>query len=251
MTVPLVSTSHRALGGGLPWLLGPSLGTDSTIWDAAVDLLPGDAASVRWDLPGHGTSAPPASRFSISELAEAVIRALDFLGIERVRAAGVSLGGVVSLQLALDFPDRVEAIAMICSLPRIGTHESWQARAEQVLADGTGSLVGATPDRWFTPSFRQASPRTVESMLAALDSVDDAGYAYCALALGDADLRPRLAELTVPLKMIVASDDPVISVDEARSTSDRVGRGCLSVIADASHLAVVEKPAAVVDALLR
>ncbi len=72
---------------------------------------------------------------------------------ESRRYAGSSLGGFVGLQLALDHPDRVTRVAMIGSLPKIGTREGWLQRSADVRSMGTPSLVTATAGRWFTPAF--------------------------------------------------------------------------------------------------
>lgn len=250
MTAPLISTTTTAATGGSTWVLGPSLGTDFSIWNDAVNLFPQELATVRWDLPGHGASPAPSSPFSMADLATGVVRELDRIGIDRVRVAGVSLGGMVSLQLALDHPDRVDEVVMICSAPHIGNADLWNQRASQVLEHGTESLLEATPSRWFTETFCERFPATVERMLATLASVDDRGYAWCAQALRDADLRPRLGELRVPFAIIAGAADPIIPLDDARAAADAATDGELRVIPHTSHLAVVEAPSAVARALV-
>lgn len=68
---------------------------------------------VALDLRGRGDSSKPESGYGLEAHAGDVIRLLDQLGIERTTIAGHSMGAFVSLRLALDYPDRVEALVLL------------------------------------------------------------------------------------------------------------------------------------------
>ena len=68
--------------------------------------------------------------------------------------------------------------------------------------------------------------------------------------LASTDLRPRVRELAVPFTVIAGAVDPVIQLSDAETAVASASSGSLHVIADASHLANVEKPAEVSAALL-
>ena len=78
--------SHRVL------ILGPSLGTDTHLWDLAAPALREHYAILRWDLPGHGASPSARDSFTLSELADAVVALADSYGISNFYHAGVSHG---------------------------------------------------------------------------------------------------------------------------------------------------------------
>ncbi|MEZ5190367.1 MAG: alpha/beta fold hydrolase [Schumannella sp.] len=239
MSVPVITaTMTPGPDGALSLLLGPSLGTTTQVWDRARPALAGVAPLLSWDLPGHGRSPAAAGAFTMSELAEGVLRAADDAGIERFDAAGISLGGVASLQLAADHPDRVRAVIMVCSLPRIGTREGWLQRAADVRAMGTPSLVTGSAGRWFTPEFIDDERDLSARVLHGLMDIDDESYALCVDALREADL---WAELRPPLSVIAGARDPIIPLAEAEAAA-AAGRGILHIVEDASHLAPVEKP---------
>jgi 3-oxoadipate enol-lactonase len=255
MTVPVIVATESPADGGapdgaLPLVLGPSLGTTTAIWDRTRALLAARHPLLAWDLPGHGASPAAAEPFTMPELADGVLRAVDAAGIDRFAYAGMSLGGVVGLQLALRHPDRVAALAMICALPKIGTAEGWTQRAADVRALGTPSLVTGSATRWFTPGFLEHEPDIASRVLHGLLDIDDESYALCVDALRETDLRDAVAGLRVPLVLIVGDADPVIPVEEARTVAADAPRSTLHVIADASHLAAVEHPAQVAGILL-
>ncbi len=156
----------------------------------------------------------------------------------------------MSLALGLLAPSRVVSVAMVCSLPRIGTAEAWAARAAQVRASGTPSLVQGSAERWFAPGFIAANPTVSSPLLEDLMDVDDESYALCVEALALTDLRPRVSELRVPFTIVAGALDAVIPLPDAEAAVASAASGTLHVIPDSSHLAAVEKPAEVAAAVL-
>jgi 3-oxoadipate enol-lactonase/4-carboxymuconolactone decarboxylase len=246
--IPVIVATETPADGGAPdgaltLVLGPSLGTTTAIWDRTRPLLAARHPLLAWDLPGHGASPATRTPFTTRDIAEGVLRAADAAGIDRFAYAGISLGGVIGLQLALHHPDRVAVLAMICGLPKIGTAEGWAQRAADVRSLGTPSLVTASAARWFTPGFLEREPDIASRVLHGLLDIDDESYALCAEALAATDLRDAMAGLRVPLTTIVGDSDPVIGVADAVY-------GSVHVIADASHLAAIEHPTQVAGILL-
>lgn len=254
MTAPVIvgtaSAPPTSSGDALALVLGPSLGSTTAVWDRAVPYLAPTHPVLRWDLPGHGSSPATAAPFSTAEIAQGVLRAADAAGIDRFAAVGISLGGIVSLELALAAPDRVAAITMICSLPKIATPETWSQRASDVRTMGTPSLVTASAGRWFTPAFLEAEPEVASRVLNGLLELDDESYALCADALRVADLRDRVAGLPMPFTIIAGELDPIIALEDARAAVATARDGHLHVIEGASHLAAVEQPDVVADLVL-
>lgn len=247
MSVPDIRITPLESGGsGIPFLLGPSLGTRvARVWEPTRPLLGTDHPLFGWDLPGHGISPATTTGFSVDEIAQGVLRAADDAGLSRFAVAGVSLGGVVSLALALRAPSRVASVTLICSLPRIGTAEGWAARATQVRASGTPSLVQGSAERWFAPGFIDAQPTVASPLLLDLRDIDDESYALCVEALAATDLGPQVASLEMPFTIIAGALDGVIPLDDAEAAVSSARAGSLHVLPDTAHLATVEKPAEV------
>jgi 3-oxoadipate enol-lactonase len=238
-------------GDGVPYLLGPSLGTlVARVWGGTWPLIAGSHPIYGWDLPGHGISPAATSGFSVDEIAEGVLRAADAIGLEKFAVAGISLGGLVSLAIGLRAPERVLVTTMVCSLPRLGTAESWAERAAAVRASGTPSLVQGSATRWFAPGFIEKKPDIASPLLNDLMDVDDESYALCAEALGAADLRARVGELAMPLVMVAGELDPIFPVAEAKEAAASARDGRFSKISGAAHLAPAEKPEAVAAVML-
>ena len=115
----------------------------------------------------------------MSELAR---RVLDAVGEGSFSFVGLSLGGAVGIQLALDVPDRIERLVLACTSARFGEPQHWLDRASLVRREGLAAIVDAVLARWFTPSFGDVD-RFREMFL----SVDPEGYARCCEALAAMD----------------------------------------------------------------
>jgi 3-oxoadipate enol-lactonase/4-carboxymuconolactone decarboxylase len=221
-------------------LLGPSIGTTvALLWGDVARRLADDFHVVGWDLPGHGSNtAVPDERFDAADLAAAVLELADGPFFH----AGDSIGGVVGQQLCLDAPDRVRAVAVVCSSPRFGTAESWQDRAALVREHGTEAVVEGSRERWFPPAFAERRPEVVDGLLQSLRDADDEGYAGCCGVLETFDSRDRLAEIAVPLLVVAGAEDGSVPLDHARLIAERVQHGRLVVLDAVGHQAPAEDP---------
>src|SRR6266487_4052820 len=104
-----VWAEHLA-GDGVPVvLLHPGVG-DSRVRDLVVPELSGHRV-VRYDVRGYGRSAPPTAEFS---LVEDLTTVLDQLGLEQVVLVGCSMGGGTAIGLALEQPERVRGLVLLC-----------------------------------------------------------------------------------------------------------------------------------------
>lgn len=229
-----------------------SLGTTMAAWDHQAAALAAERRILRYDTRGHGASpAFPAllhQPCSLQALGEDALRVLDACHIERVDFCGISLGGITGLWLAVHAPQRIGRLVVANSAARIGSADSWQARAAQVRAAGMDAVADGAAQRWFTPDFRTRAPQAVAALVDGLRGCDPAGYAACCEALADADLRADLGRIAAPTLLIASRHDPVTTVQDAHAMLARIdGARCIEL--DASHLSNIESGPAFTQAL--
>jgi 3-oxoadipate enol-lactonase len=239
---------HAAIDGpaDAPVLvLGPSLGTDLHLFDALVADLSADWRTVRFDLPGHGGSAALPGPCTVPEIAANVLALLDGLAVERFNYAGISLGGAVGQQLAVDAGDRLLSLTVCASAARFPDPPSWTARAATVRAEGTEAMVASRTGTWWTPAFARHAPLEVERLLATLRGTSDEGYAGCCEAISAFDVRAELNRITVPTLVLAGAEDPATPVDLIREIADGIPGARFVVVPEAAHLLTAERPAEV------
>jgi pimeloyl-ACP methyl ester carboxylesterase len=107
--------AHEVRGSGPPVVLIHGGLVDSRLWDDQVGVLDRHHRVIRYDLRGFGRSDFPQGPFSHVEDLTAL---LDHLGVQRVALVGVSLGGMIATDFALEHPDRVSALILVGSALR-------------------------------------------------------------------------------------------------------------------------------------
>lgn len=113
--MPFVDVGPKELwydeaGSGPPLVLIHEAVADSTMWDDHVPALAERFRVIRYDLPGFGRSPlPPGPLSFVGDL----VALLDRLGVEEAAVVGVSMGGRIALELALQHPERVEALVLV------------------------------------------------------------------------------------------------------------------------------------------
>lgn len=251
MAVPQLTPSVLHTNKELPTLIvGPSLGTASLqLWGPAVPYLKDHFQLIAWDLPGHGASKPSTEEFSMSQLATGVTTMIDALRTDGVITdgsklfyAGVSVGGAVALQLAVDYPGTFNGLSSICAAAKIGTPEGWTERAELVAKAGTPTMVTGSAQRWFAPGFIEKEPVISTDLLHNLQDADRFAYAHVCGALAGFDVREQLATTTDPIIAINGAQDQVCPPADAQFIAENAPKATAAVVDSAAHLAPAEAP---------
>ena len=108
-----VRIHYQEQGSGEPLLLLHGFGACGDDWNGIAEVLARDYRVIIPDLRGHGWSTNPSNRFTMRQSSEDIAALLDHLGLARVKAMGISAGGMNLLHLASRQPDRIEALVLI------------------------------------------------------------------------------------------------------------------------------------------
>jgi 3-oxoadipate enol-lactonase len=231
-------------------IMANSLGTTLDVWTDQVPALQNRFCVLRYDHRGHGKSSVPPGPYAIDDLGRDVLSLLDQLEIEHASFCGLSIGGMVGMWLASEAPERVERLVLCCTSARFFPADDWGARAETAREQGVDAIAEAVLERWFTLDFRTSHPDVVEWSGRMLRETPAEGYAGCCEAIRDADLRSRLGEVRAPTLVIAGADDPAAPPDQAELIQDSIPDARLVVIEQAAHLANVEQPEKITQAVL-
>jgi pimeloyl-ACP methyl ester carboxylesterase len=107
--------SYRIGGEGPALVLVHGITGTSQTWEDVMPSLAEDHLVVAPDLLGHGESAKPRGDYSLGAYASGIRDLLIALDVERATFVGHSLGGGVAMQLAYQFPDRLDRLVLVSS----------------------------------------------------------------------------------------------------------------------------------------
>jgi 3-oxoadipate enol-lactonase/4-carboxymuconolactone decarboxylase len=228
-----------------------SLGTSGAMWDAQAAALLPYRRVLRVEHPGHGGSPlPDPLPRTVAELGTSLLALLDHLQVDRCELVGLSLGGMVALWLAAEHPDRVDRLVLACTAAHLPPAEAWLERAALSRREGPFALAPVLAERWFTPAGRSEHPALVEWVGTMLQACHPEGYAACCEAIAAFDLRERLGSIEAATLVLAGAEDPVTPPATALGLAEAIPGAALRVIPQAAHLAPVEQPRRVTDALV-
>ncbi|MEX1034244.1 MAG: alpha/beta hydrolase [Cellvibrionaceae bacterium] len=230
-------------GKGEPVLLLHGLGSRSVDWQQQVEALASDYRVLTLDFPGHGRSDPLRGPVSMAELAADACALLDHLKIPSVHVAGLSLGGMVAFQLAVDCPERLRSLVVINAAPgpgALGKRFKLQIASRILLIRlcGLQVLAKRIAPKLFPLPEQQALR---EQFLASVAAADKQSYLHIVRAIGRFDVSRGLADCAIPA-LIMAADQDYTPVDFKRDFVARMRSAQLTVVPDSRHATPLDSP---------
>jgi pyruvate dehydrogenase E2 component (dihydrolipoamide acetyltransferase) len=214
-------------------------GGDLDNWLFNIDALAEKATVYALDLPGHGQSSKKLDNPGLSSLTSAVAGFMDKLGIGSAHFVGHSMGGAMSMQMALDHPARVKSMTLICSAglgPEFGDYVDLY-----VAATGRKDLKPVLEKLFADKSL--VSRQLVDDVLKykRLDGVEGVLKSLSAALFGGRKqhdvLAPKLAGKMPPALVIWGKADEVIPSAHANNLPGAK----VHVIDGAGHMVFMEK----------
>jgi 3-oxoadipate enol-lactonase len=231
-----------------PWKAGPApvvfihgLGGDHSMWLYQVPAFCSRFPVITLDLRGHGHSTQPAADFGMADMAADVVRLLRALGVERAHVVGLSLGGMVAQQFALDHPLATASLVLadtLCAAP--AGFEAVMRDAVRFIEENT---MAAVAQARITNAFSDAVDPVVRGYL--IDRVaqnDKVAYVRAARSAFGFSVAGRLAEITAPTLVIIGDQDRVTPPPLSEDLASRIPGARLARIAGAGHISNIERP---------
>jgi len=233
-------------------MLSHSLASSLVMWNPQLDSLESKFKVLRFDTRGHGDSDAPEGKYTLELLAADAVALMDALAIDAVHFVGLSMGGMIGQNLALDHGNRLKSLTL-CDTAAIMPDEAqpiWQQRIAAAREKGLQDQVAETLERWFTPEYlSQNSPR-VELIRRQILATPVAGYIGCSEAIRDLDNLKRLSEINLPTLIMVGEEDPGTPVAASEAMQERIEGSELVVLPAARHLSNIEQSGAFNEALM-
>lgn len=231
-------------------VLHGALGSSLAMWEPQVGPLAERYRVVRYDLRGHGRSPAPPGPYALTDLAADATALLDHLGVDKAHHVGLSLGGMVTMQLAVTAPARVDRVVLCCTAAHLPPARRWHDRAATVREEGVGAVADAVVERWLTADLAADDPGLVGRLLAMVLRTSEEGYAGCCEAIGTMDLRDDLASIAAATLLVVGDEDPSTPREHAEVIAAGVADARIVTVGPAAHLANVEQPDAVTSRII-
>ncbi len=247
-----VALHYELEGEGDPVLLVHGVGSRSDDWTLAGRVLARRFKVIRCDLRGHGQSPAPPGDWTIRDFSNDICRLLDTLDIEKTSLAGFSLGGLIAQRFALDHPDRLDRLSLICATTGRTAEQKQKAlqRLEQLRTVDTEEYIEQSLNRWFTSEFILERPDVMQHKADLIRALDKDAYIRAYKVLIDTNHADELHQIGARTLIIAAQNDvgspPVMSEKMHAAIAD----SHLIVLPRLKHSILLEVPD-IVGGLLR
>jgi 3-oxoadipate enol-lactonase len=248
LSVDGVELAYDVRGTGSPLLFLHGLGSNGASWEAQVDAFALRYRTITVDLRGSGASrdsARPHGPFTMSRFARDIVALLEHLGAEPAHVVGLSLGGMVAFQLAVDSPSSVRSLVIVNSGPEVIPRtlaERWAMAVRQVITRvvGPAGFANVLAPKLFPKPEHEALRERFKATMAANDK---GAYIATLEAILGWSVLAHVGQIAVPA-LIVCADQDYTPVSAKEAYAQRIPNARIVVVEDSHHALPIESPEA-------
>lgn len=246
-----IELHYERYGSGEPVLLLHGLGSSTLDWEPQITAFSQQYQVVAVDFRGHGQSDKPAGPYSIARFAADIANLISKLGLGPMHVVGISMGGMVAFQLAVDAPEHVRSLVIINSGPEFPSHT---IKAKLVIQSRLLMLKFMGMRRLGTAIAKRLFPKPEHESLRHMfvdrfSSNDPRAYENSVRAIARFSVADRLDQIRCPV-LVVSSDRDYTPVSAKQAYLPQLASAKLIVIRDAGHACTLDQPDQVNAALL-
>jgi 3-oxoadipate enol-lactonase len=236
-------------GSGPPLLLIMGMSGTALHWsEPFLERLRRDFELITYDHRGVGASTRLDGELTIAQLAQDASALLSALELESAHVLGISMGGMVAQELALEHPEQVRTLTLGCTYcggPGKTDGPAWvlQSLSEAMMS---GDRERAMRAAWEV-NVSQAMVDDADAFAAMTAIVEERPVAVPVIvaqlqACMAHDTSARLHELAMPTLVMHGTDDLMIPVENARQISGLIRGSRLEIFDGVGHLFFWEQP---------
>lgn len=241
-----VELHYEDTGAGAPVLLLHGLGSSAADWAPQIEVLAPRYRVIALDARGSGRSRDlvhPAGPFSVKQFAADAAALLDHLGAAPAHVVGLSMGGMIAFQLAVDSPRHVRSLCIVNSGPHLVARHPREHLALGIRRVLAAVLTPKQMGEFLAPRlFPDEGHEELRSQFKErIADNEPAAYRATFRALVGWSVADRIGEITAPT-LVVASDLDYTPVSAKEEYARQMPNAELVVIKGAHHAVPVEVP---------
>ena len=213
------------------------------VWEDFLPLLPASLRIVCLDLPGHGLSVGRKDVNGMAFSALAIYGALQSCGVKEAYVCGHSLGCYVALEMARQFPDFVQGLALLYGAPYADSEERKGEREISAIEKGKLARVAALSiPKMFAVRRQKALSEKIEEMIELCEVHEPEGIIACLRGMGErADHTEFLNTFAKPLLWIFGKKDRFILEEQAQCILRNFPQGQGILLEGVGHCCFLEE----------
>lgn len=240
-------------GSGEPLLLIMGLSYPSYMWHRSRPTLAKHYRTIAFDNRGVGQSDVPPGVYPIPLMASDAAAVLDAAGAGNAHVFGVSMGGMIAQEFALQYPERVRSLILGCTAAG-GPHAVLAESAALQTLMRQGEMTPEESKEAIIPFIYDAATsreRIEEDMAIRMKWYPTLrGYAGQLQGILGWEAYSRIAQITAPTLVIHGETDRLVPPANAQLIAERIPGSKLVLIPQAGHIFETDQPAAALHAIV-
>ncbi len=233
--------NEHGSGGGAAVVFLHGVGSDKGLWQAQLEYFSARGRrALALDYPGYGESDLAPHALTRPEIARYLWGALDALGVDEAHVVGLSMGGVVALEMRRQQPARLRSLVLADTFARHPDADLFVARAEHVVA--TLSMAEFADSRAPLVLRPNAPAELVRAVRENMSRIDQRSYRWATVAVWTADYLDDLARVQTPTLVLVGEHDALTPRALSEELAAGIAGARLICLPDAGHLSNVDQP---------
>jgi 3-oxoadipate enol-lactonase len=231
-----INLYYETHGEGPPLLFIHGLGSSTLDWQAQIDYFSQKHKVIVFDLRGHGQSDKPTGEYGVALFAEDTASLIKELDLEDVNIIGISLGGMIALQLEIFHSELVKSAVIVNSVsefPLKTTKDKLEKHLRYFITRVMGMRwMGKVLGKRLFPKPEQAEIRKAIAERWAKN--DTKSYLNATKALFTWSVTDKLGEIDSPT-LILGAEFDYFPVSDKELLTNRIVNAKLEIIKDSRH----------------
>ncbi|RME18561.1 MAG: alpha/beta hydrolase [Bdellovibrio sp.] len=247
-----VRTYYEKKGKGPPIVLIHGLGSSHLEWEQVRSYLVSKYTVYTYDVRGHGQSEKTKGPFTMELFAADAKAFIEKMGLKKVTIGGCSMGGMIAFQFAVDYPQLLENLIIVNSVPEVKLktlREKAILYTRLLLLNTLGlhNMARVLVYKVF-PRPDQAEIRRRELERFLLN--DEETYRACIKAIVGWGVKERLKEIKVPV-LVVSAENDYLPLSYKKEYVKQIPNAQLVVIKKSRHVTPIDQPEQLAKAILK
>jgi len=238
---------YEITGDGDPLVMIRGLGSNLDHWYPQMPVLKQHFRVLTFDNPGIARTKDVITPYSIREMAKNIAGLMDAAGIEKAHILGLSMGGMIAQELALNFPERIQRLILCvthCGKSHsIPSSDSVNHLFTSLVKEGTDEAKAAAATIMFAPETLKSQPEIVTEYgkISMRHPASTDILIKQSQAIQEFDTWERLPEITASTLALGADKDVLIPQENLKILADRIPNAKLLLIKGGGHQVLIEQ----------
>ena len=231
-----ININYKVEGQGEPLVMIMGFTANRSNWMPQIPFFKRFYRVITFDNRGVGKSDKPRGPYSTKMMADDTVRLMDHLGVEKAHIMGVSMGGMIAQELAINYPQRVMKLVLACTYAcqdETSGDTPEQAKLSQLTPEKmVSAMIGLAVNK---PLYRFIFGLLARIQFKFMGASGWVGVAGQREACRKHDTLERLPLITAPTLVIVGTKDRTIKPISSEVIASKIPNAKLVKVEGGSH----------------